>query len=117
MMTFDDVRRLALALPEVTEGLSYGTPAFRVRGALLARRHDDEDVLVVRVEAGQQEVLTQLEPETYFITPHYAGYPYVLVRIAQASESGLRGLLTDAWRLRAPRRLVKSFDDDAGANT
>lgn len=117
MATFDDVRRLALALPEVSEGLSYGTPAFRLRGALLARRHDDEGVLVVRVEPGQQELLTQSEPETFFITPHYAGYPYVLVRIAQVSEDGLRGLLTDAWRLRAPRRRVKSFDDAVGAST
>lgn len=110
MVTFEAVRQLALALPEVEEGTWFGTPAFRVRKKSFARLRDEGTVLVVKVDLGQQEALTELEPATYFITPHYAGHPYVLVRLANADEEELRGLLTDAWRLSAPKRLVAGFD-------
>ena len=109
MVTFETVRRLALALPEVEESTSYGTPAFKVRGKLLARLRE-EGVLVVKVGPDDQEALLQLEPEVYFITPHYAGYPAVLVRLEAADEGALGRLLADSWRLYAPKRLVASHD-------
>lgn len=105
MATFETARQLALALPEVEEGTSYGAPAFKVRGKLFARLRE-EGVLVVKVDLGYQEALLRTEPDTYFITPHYAGYPYVLVRLARVDREELRGLLAEAWRLSAPKRLV-----------
>ena len=110
MVTFETVRQLALALPEVEEGTWFGTPAFRVRGKSFARLREEGDVLVVKVDPGYQEALIQMQPDTYFITPHYAGHPYVLVRLTGVEPEELRGLLTDAWRLSAPKRLVASFD-------
>lgn len=109
MVTFETVRQLALALPEATEGTSYGTPAFKVRGKLFARLLEEGDILVVKVDSGYREALIRMEPDTYFTTPHYAGYPYVLVRLASVDQGELRGLLTDAWRLSAPKRLVARF--------
>lgn len=110
MVTFETVRRLALALPEATEGSWFGTPAFKVRGKSFARLREEGDILVVKVDLGYQEALIQMALDTYFITPHYAGHPYVLVRLATVDREELRGLLTDAWRLSAPKRLVASFD-------
>ena len=108
------MRRFALALPEAAEGTSYGTPAFKVRGKLFARlreQGDDRgDVLVVKADIGDQEALLQLQPEVYFLTPHYVGYPCVLVRLAQIEEEELRQRLVAAWRYCAPKRLAASFD-------
>jgi hypothetical protein len=110
MVTFETVRQLALALPETMEGTWFGTPAFRVRGKSFARLREEGDILVVKTDIGYQEALIQMEPDTYFITPHYAGHPYILVRLARVDQEALRGLLADAWRLSAPKRLVASFD-------
>lgn len=110
MVTFERVRALALALPEATEGTSYGTPAFKVRGKLFARLREEGDVLVVKTDLGYREALIDADPETFFITPHYAGYPAVLVRLGSVAEGELRDLLADSWRIVAPKRLVAAFD-------
>ena len=114
MVTFEMVRRLALALPETTEGTSYGTPAFRVRGKFLARLRE-EGILVVKVGNDAPDALIQMQPETYFITPHYAGSSAVLVRLALIAEDELRDLLADAWRSNAPKRLVATASLQAEA--
>lgn len=107
--TFAQVRALALALPGVTEGTSYGTPAFRVGKALLARRHDDPALLVLKVVAGARAALLEDDPDTFFITDHYAPYPaYVLVRLARVPGPMLAMLLEQAWLASAPSKLVKS---------
>jgi hypothetical protein len=107
---WDEVRALALALPEVEESTSYGRPAFKIRGKLVAcRRHDDHRVLVLRVDPAELELMLRARPEAFFITPHYAGYPYVLVRLDEVAADELGDLLTDAWLLQAPKRLAAAF--------
>jgi hypothetical protein len=100
------VRQLALALPEVEEGTSYGTPAVKVAGKLLARLKEDKQTIAIRVEYSVREVLMGTNPETYFVTDHYRCFPCVLVRLAGADQSVLSDLLLEAWRRNAPRRLV-----------
>ncbi len=90
MVTYEQIRDFALTLPGVEEGTSYGTPALKVRGKLLARLRE-EGVLVVRVGADAQEALIAMEPEVYFITPHYAGSWAVLVRLEVIEESSHAG--------------------------
>lgn len=124
MATQDDVRRLALALPEVTE--DDGHFAFgvlnrgKVKGICWVWTHRpapkqprvaDHGVLAVRVlgEAGKQELIAA-DPEKFFTVPHYNGFPAVLVRLAAIDVDELGELLTDAWRIQAPRALVKQFD-------
>ena len=75
MVTFETVRQLALALPDVEEGTWFGTPAFRVRGKSFARLREEGDVLVVKVDIGYQEALIQMQPATYFTTPITRGIP------------------------------------------
>jgi len=110
MATFATVQQLARALPEAEEGTSYRTPAFRVRGKLFARLHEQEYLLVVRVDPGDREVLTRSAPAIYFVTPHYEPGPFMLVRLPNIDRAELRGLLADAWRLSAPKRLAATLD-------
>jgi hypothetical protein len=114
MASEGDVRALALALPETTEKPSYGTPGFRVRDRLFARLRDEGEVLVVwRESPDEKDFLVEAEPEEFFTTPHYDGYPNVLVRLDAVDREELAELLEESWRLRAPRRLVEEADGRA----
>lgn len=108
-VTFETVRELALALPEVEEGTSYGTPAFKVKGKLLARLKEDGETLVVKIDFDAQEILMRADPETFFLTDHYVGWPTILVRLARVDRDDLAKLLEDSWRLHAPKRLRDRF--------
>lgn len=106
MVTYEQVRDFALTLPGVEESISYGTPALKVRGRLLTRLRE-EGILVVRVGVGNQEALITMEPDVYFITPHYAGSGAVLVRLDTLEDAAMRALIAETWRTNAPKRLVK----------
>ncbi|MEA2451064.1 MAG: hypothetical protein QOG63_2996 [Thermoleophilaceae bacterium] len=110
MATVDDVRRLALGLPESNEKPCYGTPGFYVRNNLFARIRSDDETVVVKVDIGERELLMGAEPETFFITDHYREYPSVLVRLEAIEEDELLEVLTDSWRRVAPKRLLAAFD-------
>jgi hypothetical protein len=105
-VTFAAVRKLALALPGVEEGTSYGTPAFKVRGKLLARLREDGETLALRVGFDLRDLLMNADPETFYVTDHYRGYPYVLVRLPLVARTRLRGVLEEAWRQSAPKTLL-----------
>jgi hypothetical protein len=103
------VRQIALALPEVEVGKSYGTPAFRVLGRLIARLHQCGDSVVVKVTHDERAVRMQVNPDAFYITDHYTAYPWMLVRMAAVDREELRELLEEAWRLTAPKRLVTAY--------
>lgn len=111
MVTEDDVRALALTLPETLEKPMYGTPAFYVRGRWFARIREEGDVLVLPVGSEEEKAgLIAAAPETFFTTSHYDGHATVLVRFGAVDAEEMGELLTDAWRLRAPKRLAAAFD-------
>jgi len=87
------IRRTVSALPEIEEGTSYGTPAWRHRGKLLARLHQDGQSIVLKVGNETRDHLLQADPQTFFITDHYIGYPTVLARLDRLSAADLRKLL------------------------
>jgi hypothetical protein len=103
-VTFEAVRRVALSLDHVEESTSYGTPAFKVRGALIARLHQDLDALVVRTDFEQRAELMAADAETYFITDHYLNYEWVLVSLARVHPDAMRDLLRMAHRLAAAEK-------------
>lgn len=109
-VTFETVREIALALPGVEEGLSYGTPGFRVKGKLFARIWEDRETLVLKIGFDAREILMKADPATYFITDHYAGYPSVLVRLPVVDRQALAGVVEEAWRFNAPKRLLAAYD-------
>jgi hypothetical protein len=110
--TLDDVQRIALSLPETDEHASYGgRPAYRVRKKGFCYVREDGVSIVVSVsDLGEKEALLASEPRKFFTEPHYDGYPSVLVRYGKVGVNELRELLTDAWRAKAPKRLVAEFD-------
>jgi hypothetical protein len=97
-VTFDTVRKIALSLENVEEGTSYGTAAFKVRGALFLRLKEDGESLVVRTDFEQREALIAEDPQTYYITDHYLKYPWVLVRLSRVHPDAMRDLIRMAWR-------------------
>src|SRR2546426_156630 len=110
-VTFETVREMALAFPGVEDGVSYGTPALKVRGKFLARLREDGTSLAIRVEFPVREALMQEEPAVFYIKDHYLNYPALLVRLTQVHPEKLRRLVEHAWRSVAPARLVRAFDD------
>jgi hypothetical protein len=107
---FGDVREIALALPGVKEATSYGTPALKVGGKLIARVHQDMDCLVLRTDFMDREILMQSAPDAFFITDHYRDYPWILVRFAVVEKRALPDLIERAWRLVASKTLAKKYD-------
>jgi hypothetical protein len=104
-VTFDTVCELARDLPGVEIGTAYGTPALRVRKKVMARLREDGETLAIRMEFGDREFHLQTNPEVFYITDHYAGYPMILVRLAKVDREELRELVHGAWRMIAPKRL------------
>jgi hypothetical protein len=113
--TFDTVRRIGLTLPEVEEGTMYGTPALKLRGKLLAcmtsHKSAEPNSLAVRLGFDQRDAMIADDPATYYLKPHYIGYPVVLVRLSRIGRDALSDLLHAAWRevnASAPRRQPKA---------
>ena len=129
MATWDDVQRLALALPESTERVSRELRQWRVKDKLFVwerplRRSDLEalgdqapsgPILGARVEhLVAKEALLANDEGVFFTTPHFDGYPAVLVRLDQIGVEDLDEVIVEAWLARAPKRLAKAYLDDSG---
>ena len=111
MIEWPEVVAIGTRFPEVEEGTCFGTPALRMRGRFMCRLRTDPDALVVRViDRADAEALLLGRPDVYFSTPHYDRHAYVLVRLDVVSREELGELLEDAWRLRAPKRLLAAYD-------
>ena len=104
-VSFPEVSELAKALPGVIESTSYGTPALKVDGKLLARLKEDGETLVLRMDFVNRDLLLRAEPDLFFLTDHYLNYPSILLRLKEVTRKRMAELLEDAWRLVAPRRL------------
>jgi hypothetical protein len=110
-VTFETVSAVARKLlPGVVEATSYGTPALKVRGKLIARLREDGETLVLRMDLVSREYVLRSNPELWCLTEHYRDYPYVLLRLPVVERRHLPQILEDAWRLVAPKRLVAEFD-------
>jgi hypothetical protein len=116
MATEDDVRELALSLPETSERPSYGSPGFRVKGTLFARlRNEAEGGLLVHVAGlDEKETLLAADPAKFFTTPHYDGYASVIVRLEAIDRTELSEVITDAWIARAPVRVRQAHAVELG---
>ncbi len=105
-VSFEDVRRLALALPGVEDGTSYGTPALKVRGKLFLRLREDGETLVVPADDAAREYWMKIDPDAFFMTDHYVGYDRLLVRLPRVRETALKAVIESGWRRVAPLRLI-----------
>ena len=112
-VTFEDVCALASRLPGVERAVSYGTPSLKVKGKFLLRLKEDGETVAIKVPMDDRDVLLQIDPQVFFITDHYRGYPAILFRLAAINPSQLADLLERAWRFVAPPRLVAAHDSAA----
>lgn len=134
MVTIDDVRDIALALPGVEErtGGHTGEPAWRLKSGQIAwvrgptaadlrqldalgRSWPDGAVLAVRVGSlEEKDALLAAEPAWLFSIPHFDGYPGLLVRLDEIERDRLAEMIADAWLLRAPARVAKAWLSERG---
>jgi hypothetical protein len=109
-VTWDAVRALALALPEVEESTSHRSPAFRVRGKAFAGQSRHDGALWARCDPDERPLLVAARPQAYRLTPHFERSPgYLLVWLEHAEPDDLRERLGDAWLLVAPKRLAARY--------
>jgi hypothetical protein len=113
MATEDDVRRIALALPETTEKPWFGSPGYRVKdkGFLRIRSEAEGGLVVFVADLDEKEALLASDATKFFTTPHYDGYPTVLVHLDAVAVDELTELITDSWRIKAPKRVLKAYLD------
>ena len=126
MATWDDVRRIAMGLPEAAERESRGNRQWRVKDKLFVwerplRRSDLEalgdsapngPILGARVEhLVAKEALLADDPSVFFTTPHFKGYPAVLVQLEKIGPEDLQEVIVEAWLCRAPKRLADAYLD------
>ena len=124
MATWDDVRRIALALPETSERSSRDLASWRVRDQgfvwerplrpadlrALGDRAPQGPILGARVEhLVAKEALLADDPDVFFTTPHFDGYPAVLVRLDRIAVADLEEVIVEAWLARAPKRLAREY--------
>jgi hypothetical protein len=105
-MTWQALLDLASGLPGVEQRLCYGTPAFYVRKRILARLREDGETVAIKIELSDRDILLEADPVAFFLTDHYRPYPMVVMRLSKARPAVARGLLEQAWRRVAPKRLV-----------
>ena len=98
MSTYETVRELGRELPGVEESTSYGTSALKVKKKLMVRLKEDGTTIVLLVGFDQRDILMQVDPETFYITDHYRGYPSVLAKLPRLKRRQLRDLLMMAYR-------------------
>jgi hypothetical protein len=106
----DRAMRLAAGLPEVEVSTWYGTPSLKVAGKGFVRVKEP-GVLVVMCPLGLKEALMEAEPSAYFETPHYSGWPAMLVRLEAVDDERLKDRIECAWREKAPKKLLKSTEE------
>jgi hypothetical protein len=124
MATWDDVRRVALALPHTSEGSRHGTTTWLVKDKgfvwerplrksdflALGNRAPDGPILGAHVDhEGIKHALIAGDPEVFFTTPHFDGYPALLVRLERIGQAQLEELVVDAWLAKAPKKLAREF--------
>jgi hypothetical protein len=111
-VTWAQLVRLGRQLPEVVEDIWFRTPALKVRKKSFCRlKENGKDVVFMLEDVDEQEALIATRPKLYYITDHYRGYPAVLARLSALGVRECKVRLERAWRQKAPRTLVREFDE------
>jgi len=113
MATFDDVRRIAMALPEAEEILTWETDVtFRVRKKIFAIGGDGSDGVSIKATPLTQADLIDRDPETFRSSAYVGRFGWVTVQLNRVDDETLRDLIVGAWRLTAPKRLAATLPNE-----
>lgn len=107
-MTRDEMFAYALSQPDAEDSTLHGGRCIRVRGHWIVNANQDPDALALALDHGAVAFLMETEPGTYFQTPHFVGWPAVLVRFAEADDDRLREQIDRAWARRATKTQRKA---------
>lgn len=107
---------LSLELPNVVETTSWGQPTLKAHGKLWAWWSPHENAPVFKMSFEERQFLLEADPETFFVTPHYAGHALVLVRPERLDRDWAKARLLQAWRDMAPKRVLKAYDAENKSN-
>jgi hypothetical protein len=108
---WDDLVAVGGELPEFEESTSYGRPGLKVRGKFFAALRTNPDAIVVRCDLEEKPLLLDARQDILFETPHYHGWPYMLVSL-DAPREDVREFLFDSWLLAAPKKLARELSLD-----
>jgi len=109
-VTGDDARRLALGFPEAEERETWGHPTFRVRGKMFMAMNTEGTSVTIKAPKEAQAALVGSEPETFSVPAYVGQHGWVAVRLDRVDADELAELIDEAWRMTAPKRLVKAYD-------
>jgi hypothetical protein len=111
MPTWKDVVAIGSGLPEVEESTWFNTPSLKVKGKGMARlRSEAEGGLVLFCDLEEKEALLQSGDAAFYTTPHYDGYPTILVDLERIDRDRLAEMIEESWYQKAPVRLRKQYD-------
>jgi hypothetical protein len=110
-MTGDDARRLALSLPETEERETWGHPTFRVRDKMFGAMDEAGTSMTVKATKEAQAALVGSEPETFSVPAYVGQHGWVAVRLDRVDPEELAELVEEAWRMTAPKRVIRAFDE------
>jgi hypothetical protein len=103
-------RRLALSFPEAEERETWGHPTFRVRGKMFMTMATDGTSATVKATREAQAALVGSEPETFSVPAYVGQHGWVGIALDRVDPEELAELVEEAWRMTAPKRLVRAFE-------
>ena len=106
-----------MSFPEVTEAVAYGSPIFKIKSKMVARLSEEHaETIVIKTDLPLRSSLLDGAPDAFFITPHYAAHPLMLVKLAKVESEDLAYLIEQAWRMVASKRAISNFDKERQEN-
>ena len=114
-MTPDEMKAIVMSFPGAEEGMSYGSPAYKLNGKFFTRlRRDDQSVVIMEVSRDEREMLMEAEPDTFHFTAHYRDYDCVLARIETLHSGSFANFLARRFRKIAKKTAVKAWESNKG---
>ncbi|MBV9774229.1 MAG: MmcQ/YjbR family DNA-binding protein [Gemmatimonadetes bacterium] len=110
MITAEEVRKLALSLPGAEERETWGEATFRVKDKIFVTVGPEGKAAGVKASKEDQALLISSDPDTFSMSEYVGRFGWVTVQLASVEAEVMRGLVVDAWRRTAPKKLVKEYD-------
>ena len=115
-MNYKDVVAIGLAYPGVAEHVTHGTPSLKVGTKFLLREREPGILAMGRPSIDERDFLLEADPDIFFVTDHYRGYPYVLIRLEKITLDHFRTLFETIWRDKALKRHLAAHESQSRQN-
>jgi hypothetical protein len=112
-VTWNEAVETACAYPGVVARSSYGTPGLYVGKQFMARLREPDVMVLKPVYEDEQRFLMETQPQAFFLTDHYRGYPTILIRLSKVSRGLLAELIEQSWRRLARKRMLAELDQQS----